>query len=82
MNSARAVGLIVEELERASKLNGPFNSAHEGCAVIREEFEELWDEVKLKATHRSEEALIHEATQVAAMALRFLIDLTERDEPR
>ena len=53
----------------------PFNTAHEGCSVLREEFEELWDEVKVKQGKRSLERLHDEAIQVAAMAIRFAYDM-------
>ena len=38
---------VVEELERAEAKFGPFNSSHEGYAVILEELDELWEVVKL-----------------------------------
>lgn len=56
----------------------PFSSAHEGYAVLLEEVEELWDEVKKGGTEpRSEERIRREATQVAAMAIRFLVDVCD-----
>ena len=54
--------------------HGNFNSTHEGWAVIKEELEELWEDVK-KDDH------IHaklEATQVTAMGLKFLVMLKEK----
>jgi len=51
-----------------------FNTAHEGYAVILEELDELWDEVKRNPEARIREAMRKEAIQVAAMALRFIID--------
>jgi len=50
------------------------HSPHEGCAVIREEFEELWDAVK--AHHSNVVEMCNEAVQVTAMAIRFLHDVT------
>ena len=38
---------VVQELERAEAKFGPFNSSHEGYAVILEELDELWEVVKL-----------------------------------
>lgn len=38
---------VVEELERAEAKFGPFNSSHEGYAVLLNEVDELWDVVKL-----------------------------------
>ena len=69
-----AIQLAEEELHNATKKYGPFKSHHEGYAIILEELDELWDEVKKK--HPDKEILKAEAKQVAAMALRFMIDLT------
>lgn len=63
------------ELGRARLIFPPFNSPHEGYAVLLEEVNELWEEVKRK--DRDSTALRKEAIQVAAMALRFVFDLTE-----
>lgn len=66
-----AVDLVLDELYRALGKFGPFASAHEGYAVILEELDEMWHEVK----HGTPELARAEATQVAAMALRFLIEI-------
>ena len=42
------LGEVGDEVSRATEIHGEFNSPHEGCAVLREEFEELWDCVKRK----------------------------------
>lgn len=68
--------LIVEvlaELVKARAAHVPMTSIHEGHAVIREEFEELWDEIKMKNPDGIR--IRKEAVQLAAMALRFLIDV-------
>lgn len=59
-----------------------FNTAHEGYAVLLEEMDELWAEVKKKqgASGRPE-AIRKEAIQVAAMALRLIIDCTDPTKP-
>lgn len=49
----------------------PFNSAHEGFSVLKEEADELWDEVKVNQKRRDLEKMRKEAIQVAAMAIRF-----------
>jgi archaellum component FlaC len=64
--------MITEEYERASKKFPRFNSAHEGYAVLKEEIDELWDEIK--KDQRPFE-MREEAVQVAAMAIRFIIDV-------
>lgn len=66
-----ALALVREELIRATSKFGKFASTHEGYAVILEEFDEMWDEIKLNSLDRACE----EAVQVAAMATRFLVDL-------
>lgn len=63
--------LVVEELQRARRKFGDFHNGHEGYAVIREELDELWDEVKADNIP----AAVEEALQVAAMAIRFAADL-------
>ena len=75
MDAELAFDLVSSELYLAIKTFRPFHSAHEGLAIIWEEFEELKDEVFLK--ERSLEAMQREAVQVAAMAIRFLTDVAE-----
>ena len=59
------------EVVRATRKFGPFASAHEGYAIIKEELDELWDDVKENRLVDSS----REAVQVGAMAARYLIDL-------
>lgn len=77
MKQSTAIKLVTDELNRATAAHGPLNSTHEGYAVLKEELDELWDEIKANqgTTHRG----VSEAVQTAAMAIRYLIDLT--DEP-
>ncbi len=69
--------LVEEELGRTMRKFPPFASYHEGYAVVLEELDELWAEVKRNPKERTqnEDHLRTEAIQVAAMAMRFLIDL-------
>ena len=60
------------ELQKATEKYGKFNSSHEGYAVILEKMDELWGLIKSNA---SQELLEKKAKQVAAMALRFLVDI-------
>lgn len=62
---------VLDELESATNTHGPFHSAHEGFAILLEEVDELWEEVKFGTPERARE----ECIQVAAMALRFLKDI-------
>ena len=52
-----------------------FNSPHEGYAIIQEEVDELWDEIKKRPMERNHKLIHDEAIHVAAMALRFLTDI-------
>ncbi len=69
------MGLIEDELRSASRQHGRFHSSHEGYAVIKEEVEELWDEIKKKTKNRSDKRMLEESVQVGAMAARFILDL-------
>jgi hypothetical protein len=76
---------VTRELARARSKFGAFASAHEGYAVILEELDELWTEVRKNprkiygddpagpSKHRA--VMLAEAIQVAAMALRFAEDI-------
>jgi len=69
---------MLKESVRAGTKFPPFNSTHEGYAVILEELDELWDEVKRTGGARHSE-LLKEAIQVGAMALRFVHDLIKEN---
>lgn len=62
------------ELDRATRKNSTFNSPHEGYAVILEEMDELKQHVWMKTKNRNIREMRAEARQVAAMALRFMLD--------
>jgi hypothetical protein len=65
------------ELFQARAQFPAFNSAHEGFAVLDEEVDELWQEVKVKQGKRNLANLRKEAVQVAAMAMRFIVDVCD-----
>lgn len=67
-----ALKIVIEELHIATNDYKEFNSMHEGYAVIKEEFDELWDSIKSKEC--SIEDIRDEAKQVVAMGIRFLMD--------
>jgi hypothetical protein len=64
---------VATELTRATEIYGPIVSAHEGYAIILEELDELKAEIwkKNKDPYKMQE----EAIQIAAMAMRFVIDI-------
>ena len=70
-----ALGDLVTEIETATSKFPPFNSAHEGFAVLKEEVDELWAHVMKKQGERDIAAMRKEAIQVAAMATRFVADV-------
>lgn len=71
--------LVRAELERAwIKHPGEFHNAHEGFAVLYEEVDELWTDVKMDTAYTK--AGIKEAIQIAAMACRFVVEL--HDHPK
>lgn len=71
---------IHEEYKKAEKNYPSFNSAHEGISVLREEFEEAWDLVKVKQMFHDKKAMKLEMIQIAAMALRFITDVCDKEE--
>lgn len=66
---------IEAEVLRAQGLHSPLNSDHEAYAVMQEEVDEFWQEVKKKREHRNRQHLEKEAIHIAAMAVRFIVDL-------
>lgn len=68
------LSLVEVELYKAIISYKPFNSPHEGYAVMLEEVDELWEEVKKKPSKVSVKKMQKEALQIAAMAVRFVYD--------
>lgn len=64
---------VRHEVVRARIKHPAMNSPHEGYAVIQEEVDELWEEVK--ADEGREGDAMTEAVQIAAMAVRYVMDL-------
>jgi hypothetical protein len=86
---ASAVGIeAVRELERARALYAPMSGTHDGYSKILEEVDELWAEIKAfkdykdasKRGHQQYQQLLDmrgEALQIAAMAMRFVMDVCD-----
>lgn len=71
------VSELEAELREALVSNPKFHSTHEGFGVLLEEVHELWDWIRSTKPYTSITPEMHkEAIQVAAMALRFIMDLT------
>lgn len=64
---------VNDEVLRAMDKHGGMNSSHEAFAVILEELEEFWEEVKKKEPDPLRMA--EELTQTAAMCVRAIVDL-------
>ena len=69
MKQSKAFTLVKKELARAGTKFGSYQNPHEGYAVILEELDEAWDDIKANKDASKE------ITQVAATALRYLIDI-------
>ena len=69
---------VAVEASRAGTLFPPMNSPHEASAVIREEFDEYWDEVKKHNTSKPDRDTRprqrEELIQLAAMCIRAITD--------
>lgn len=74
-----ALGEIRAELARSMTKHAAMHSPHEGMSVINEEVDELWDLVKTDMARTVEGR--KEAMQVAAMGLRFALDVCGDDPP-
>lgn len=70
-----AVADVYDELCAAQRNWPPHHSAHEGYGILMEEVRELEQHVFTKQKNRDLPAMRKEAIQVAAMALRFAIEV-------
>lgn len=73
---------VLQELALAQKSWPPLNSAHEGLAVLEEEVFELKRWVYMNQRKRDLPMMRKEAIQVAAMALRFAIEVATEERGR
>lgn len=74
MKSQTAIEDIQDELKRARSKFPNINNPHEGYAVILEELDEAWDEIKVKQSLRNSQLIRQELIKVAAMAIRTIED--------
>ena len=75
--STEFVDLLQAEVRRAESMYPPMHSLMEAASVIREEFEEFWDAVRVKDANRDYENLAEELVQTAAMCMRAYNDLVK-----
>jgi len=80
----QALEKVADELHRARVVlgHGPMNSAHEGYAVIEEEFDELKNHVWMKQKNRDLAEMRKEAIEVAAMAVAFAVEVCSEERGR
>lgn len=74
--------LVGQEVASAESKWPAMNSAHEAYGVLAEEFRELETHVFTKQSRRNVEEMRKEAIQVAAMAIRFVRDITDGGRAR
>lgn len=79
---SRAVGEVLQEAGEAIRNWPPYNSAHEGYGVIAEEFRELEEWVFMKQKNRDPEKMRKEARQLAAVAIRFMVEVCNEETVR
>jgi hypothetical protein len=72
----------LREVASAKESWPPFNSAHEGFAVLLEEVDELKAHVWTNQKRRDLDAMYAEAIQVAAMAIRFASEVCTEERGR
>jgi hypothetical protein len=71
---------VVAEWCRATALYPAFHSLHEAYAVMLEELDEFWEEVRKKPCDRDPDAIYKELVQIAAMALRTVTSLGDTEQ--
>lgn len=71
---------IILELENSNELHCNFHSSHEWYGVLKEEVDELWDEIKnTKYPYTCNSVMKKEAIQIAAMAIKGILSLCKTD---
>lgn len=88
MNQQEEFNLILELLntdiflsyKEVAKKHGGYASLHEAYGVIKEEFDELWDEIKLKQALRSSEKIANESIDVIVGCLKILYYLYKQKQ--
>lgn len=73
--------MLHAEFRSACQKNRPLNSLHEAYAVLAEEVDELWDEVRKKRSKRDRLNMLKELVQIASCAWRAANDLGLLERP-
>lgn len=75
------LGAIATELHRSNTLYpSRFNSNHEAAAIIKEEFDEYWDEVKMCKGSKPNARSNAELTQLAAMCVKEILRFSDDNQ--
>ncbi len=69
------------ELTRAEHNHASFHSVHEAYAVLLEEVDEFWEEVRKKRKERDPAKMREELVQIAAVAWRAVRNLGMENRP-
>jgi hypothetical protein len=75
MRPDEALKQIENEYLRATDLYSNLHSNHEAYAVIKEEVDELWDEIKKSKETHGNNQIRFELIQIGAMVVRYLENL-------
>ena len=75
MKPKTSLSLIESEFTRANNLYPGFHSNHEAYAVIKEEFDELWDEIRKEKGVNGNDQIRNELIQIGAMVVKYLENL-------
>jgi NTP pyrophosphatase (non-canonical NTP hydrolase) len=67
MNEKEFQKKVVSQIKRIRKNKLVSNSVHEGYALLQEELDEFWEEVKKKTRNRDKKNMILELAQIAAL---------------
>lgn len=71
---------IQQEIDNSRSRHGEFTGSHEGYAVLLEEVDELWSEIKKR--ERNFNTMEKECIQIAAMAIKFIEDVCHKENRR
>jgi hypothetical protein len=67
--------LVKKELKSPREEHGSIKSLHEGYAILLEEIDEFWEHVRQKRNNRDHNKILHELTQIGAMAQAIAEDI-------
>lgn len=75
MKNVKFNDLVNKELTNVRKKHGPQRNCHEGYAILLEEVDELWEEVRKKQKLRDPKRLLAELVQIGSCAQKMAEDV-------